>query len=233
MNSMDKNSQTRAGIYLLLVSVAITIAIYLIQTQLGWDFKGTYPGVVPLIQAEYTFEADKITIQLSRQSSVPQIVVFAYDDQNRQVVIMKPVYDKRVEVFPGDSADYLVNMDGTKVKDFEILKKTTGLESQIDMFNLIRAAHQSGKKYGIQECLYPVCTICLDVCPVVDNGVVQVNTEEDGRFHPKITIGGCPRCGMCFELCRMKVIYKSNLRQTVRPEYLEEDTGTPSSSNNN
>ncbi|SDT84265.1 NADH-quinone oxidoreductase subunit I [Desulfobacula phenolica] len=220
-NSNLKRKRSFAGVLLLLLFVAIAGVVYVFQTDLKQIFPGTYPGVVPPIQAKFSFLKDRIKIQLSREPSSDRIVVFAYDEADRQVAILKPIYDRVVKIMPGDLADFRVDFTKGKNPGFEVFKKANNLMEEVNFFDLMLAAKAGNLKFGVQECLYPACSMCVSACPVIANGVITMPRLEDGRIHPLIHHGGCPRSGKCFTLCKMGVIYKTDLRLSVKPDFLD------------
>jgi ferredoxin len=70
----------------------------------------------------------------------------------------------------------------------------------------------------VQECLYPICTRCLDICPVISQGVILMPVAEDGRIYPVINLSKCPRCGKCFEVCKPGIIRNPNDSTSTRPQ---------------
>ncbi|WP_051012306.1 4Fe-4S dicluster domain-containing protein [Desulfobacula toluolica] len=220
-NSNREKKRSYAGLLMLILFLGIAGGVYVIQTDLKKIFPGTYPGVVPPIQAKFFFLRDMIEIRLSREPSSDRIVIFAYDDAGRQVTILKPIYDRVVKVMPGDLADFRVDFTKGKTPGFEVFKKANNLMEEVNFFDLMIAAKAENLKFGVQECLYPACSMCVSVCPVIANGVITMPRLEDGRIHPVIKHGGCPRSGKCFSLCKMGVIYKTDLRLSIKPEYLD------------
>lgn len=219
-NSIESR-RSYAGYLLLVAVVLVTITVYLGQTDLKQEFDGTYPEVIPAVEARFEFLHDRIEIKLSRDPAHPRILVFAYDEQGRQVTILKPVYDRKIIISQGDLADYRVNFEQGSVDGYELLKKAYGLYTSTDFFRQLVCAKDNDRRYGVQECLYPACTMCMDVCPVIANGVIGMPVLKDGRIHPVIHYGGCPRCGKCFKLCKLGVIFKTDLRHSIKPDFLK------------
>ena len=137
------------------------------------------------------------------------------------MAILKPVFDRKVTISRGDLADYRVNFEQGVVTGYELLKKAYGLNTSEDFFRQLVRSRDQGRRFGVQECLYPACSMCMDVCPVIANGVISMPVRKDGRIHPVIHHGGCPRCGKCFKLCKMGVIFKTDLRHSIKPDFLK------------
>jgi len=209
-----------AGFIFLGLILAAGAVIYFCQVNRDSEYEGTYPGITPMIQAAFEFQDDRVVISLSDEPLLKRIVVFAYDDKNRQVGIIKPVYDKTVVLTPDEFPDFRVYFKENTVEGYEIVKKVKGVVNGEDFFETMKRARAASRRYGVQQCLYPICTICLDVCPVIQNGVIEMRLASDGRIHPFIHLGSCPRCGKCFEVCKLGVLYKSDLRhiQNVPPD---------------
>lgn len=212
---------TLAGYLLSVTFLVVAAVIYWLQADLGQTFDGTYPEVVPPIAAKFNFLDDEIRIILSRDPAHPRIVVFAYDEQGRQVAMLKPIHNRRISIGRGELADYRVDVHRTGISGYQVLKKDYGMAQHDDFHRCLTQAHAAGRSFGVQECFYPACTRCLDVCPVIANGIIKMQHLPDGRFHPVIQHGGCPRCGKCFELCKLGVIFKTDLRRSVTPEFLK------------
>jgi len=208
-HSTDRTSAP--GFILLLLVLVVTGVAYVCQSRHVVKYEGTYPAVKPMVKAEFSFRAEKVTIKLSEQPIWERVVVFVYDEEGRQVGILKPVYDQTVIIKPGESPDYRVSFTDGAVDDFEIITKINGVYEGEDFFSLLTQARKSSRRYGVQECLYPFCTLCMDVCPVIKQGVIEMRVAKNGTIYPVINIGGCPRCGKCFEVCKVGVIFKSTL----------------------
>ena len=216
-----KPGKSWPGYLLLLVLLLVTAAVYVLQADLSQTFEGTYPEVIPPVAAKFDFQADRIEIKLSRDPAYSHIIVYAYDEDQRQVCILKPIEKRRIIINPGDRADYRVIFENNKVLSYEVLKKAYGMDRSEDFTGHLNAAKKAGRRYGVQECLYPACSMCLDVCPVVSTGIIKMPVLPDGRIHPVIHYGGCPRCGKCFELCKMGVIFRTDLRHSIKPDFLK------------
>jgi formate hydrogenlyase subunit 6/NADH:ubiquinone oxidoreductase subunit I len=84
-----------------------------------------------------------------------------------------------------------------------------------NFLTLIRTARANGLRFGVQQCMYPVCTRCLEVCPVISKGVIQMNQAKNGAIVPSVIYGNCPRSGKCFTVCTLGAFYKADLRHTL------------------
>jgi NAD-dependent dihydropyrimidine dehydrogenase PreA subunit len=192
------------GLLLVLVMSGI---FYICQAVPVIKTEGVYPAVRPLTEAHFDFGQDLIEVKLVDPPSINRIVVFAYDGNGRQVAIIKPVTKGIVTIVPGDAADYRVNFkEPATVKDYEILRESHDAKERVDFFRIITEAKGSLRRYGMQECLYPVCTRCMEVCPVIKVGVIQMLVNPKGAFYPVIHLEGCPRSGLCFAVCKVDVI---------------------------
>jgi ferredoxin len=193
--------------FIILVTLAaLTGFCYVLQKSPEIITEGLYP-VVRDSKSSFTFNSDSIDITLHERSATDRIAVFAYDAENRQVVIIKPVQDStKIVVRPGDSADYQVSLEGDEVRGSEILREVPGVSKSVDFFQLLVEARAASRRYGVQDCLYPFCTRCMDVCPVIKQGVIKMKIDKSGAFYPAIHLTGCPRSGKCFAVCRVGAI---------------------------
>ena len=215
-NSTDRTSAP--GFILLLIMLVVAGLVYVCQAETKVEYEGVYPAVRPLIQGKFAFMGDRVAIKLSDKPVWERIVVFVYDKEGRQLCILKPVYDQTVTVTPGEFPDYWVSFTDGAVDDFGVITKTRGVPQGEDFFSLLSQARASSRRYGVQQCLYPLCTRCLDVCPVIKYGVIKMHVCKDGRINPVIYIEGCPRCGKCFEVCKVGCIVKSTEISKITPD---------------
>jgi hypothetical protein len=207
-NSTDKTSAS-AFILLLLVLVATGLA-YVGQASSSKKFEGTFPVVKPMTQGEFHFYPDRVEIKLAEDPlPVKRIVVFAYDAQEREVCILKPVYDQTVVLTRDNYPDYRVRFRNGNVDGYDLLQGHGGIGEKMNFVAILNEAKESGRRYGVQECLYPICTRCMDVCPVIKQGVIKMKVDEDGAFYPAIHLAGCPRSGKCMEACKQRIICRS------------------------
>lgn len=191
---------------ILMAFAALTGLCYIFQKSPEIVTEGLYP-VVRATESSFAFNSDSIEITLHERAATDRIAVFAYDAENRQVVIIKPVQDcTKIVVRPEDSADYRVSLEGETVNSSEILREIPGLRKNVDFFRLLVEAKATSRRYGVQDCLYPFCTRCMDVCPVIKQGVIKMRIDKNGAFYPAIHLTGCPRSGKCFAVCRVGAI---------------------------
>jgi ferredoxin len=206
----NSNDDTAASGFLLLLLVLVATALaYVAQASTGTRFQGSYPVVKPMVHATFRFQPQRVEIKLA-DTPLPakRIVVFAYDENERQVCILKPVYDRTIVLTEDDHPDYRVRFKNGKVDEYDLLHGHRGLGSRTNFLDLLNAAKESGRRYGVQECLYPLCTQCLDVCVVRKFFVLEMAVSEDGRIYPIFRNEGCPRCGKCMAVCNQYVICK-------------------------
>jgi hypothetical protein len=210
MVNSDDNTSASGFVLLFLVIVAAALA-YVAQASTSRRFEGTYPLVKPMIQGVFHFYPDRVEIRLGDSPlPVKRIAVFAYDDKDHQICILKPVYDGIVVLTEDDHPDYRVRFKNGKVDGYDLLNGHNGLRGQSNFLNLLTAARESGRRYGVQECLYPICTQCLDVCVVRKFFVLEMAVAGDGTIYPIFRNAGCPRCGKCMAACKQNVICKSS-----------------------
>ena len=207
-NSTDKTSAS-AFILLLLVLLATGVA-YVGQAASTKKFEGTFPVVKPMVQGTFHFYPDRVEIKLGDDPlPVKRIAVFAYDNQNNQVCILKPVYDRTVVLTRDNYPDYRVRFRNGKIEGYDLLHGPSGLREKMNFVDVLNEAKGSGRRYGVQECLYPVCTRCLDICVVRKFFVLEMAAAKDGAIYPIFRNEGCPRCGKCMEACKQRVICRS------------------------
>jgi ferredoxin len=189
-------------------------------------YEGTYPGIRAPIPVRAEFAADAVTLFLEGPVSTRQIVVFAYDEQGRQYGTLKSVRDGAVKITGADYPEYLAYFRGTAVDGYKIFRRVNGKADVEDFLSLLRAADAGGLRFGVQQCMYPVCTRCLEVCPVISKGVIQMNQTESGAIVPTVLFGSCPRSGRCFAVCTLGAFYKASLRhiQTNPPNLTRLET---------
>ena len=207
-NSTVKTSAA-AFILLLLVLVATGLA-YVLQASSSTKFEGTYPMVKPMVQGAFNFYPDRVEIKLAEDPlPVNRIAVFAYDSQDRQICILKPVYDRTVVLTRDNYPDYRVHFRNAKVDGYDLLQGHVGFQEKMNFVDILNEAKESGRRYGVQECLYPICTRCLDVCVVRKFFVLDMVVAVDGTIYPIFRNAGCPRCGKCMKACKQGVICRS------------------------
>ncbi|MDR2818988.1 MAG: hypothetical protein LBB60_00415 [Desulfovibrio sp.] len=178
-------------------------------------YEGTYPGIRAPIEPEVVFEDDAVTLIFDTPVSTTQIVVFAYDDQGRQYGTLKTIRDGAVRITGDDYPEYLAFFKGPAVEGYKIFRRVNGKADVTNFLTLIRTARANGLRFGVQQCMYPVCTRCLEVCPVISKGVIQMNQAKNGAIVPSVIYGNCPRSGKCFTVCTLGAFYKADLRHTL------------------
>ena len=215
-NSTDKTSA--AGFLLLLLFLVIAALAYFCQAESKMEYEGVYPVVRPKIQGQFIFNAHLVEVKLQNTPVWKRIVVFAYDAEGRQVGIIKPVYNRTLTITEKDYPDFRVKVRDGKAEGFEIVNRANGGYENKGFLTLLAEAKDASRRYGVQECLYPMCTRCMDVCPVVKFGIVEIPVTQSGAFYPVIHIQGCPRCGKCFEVCKIGLICKPNQVDRTRAD---------------
>lgn len=207
-NSIDKTSLS--GFILVLLILGASLLSYIVQASDVNQFEGTYPVIKPLVRGEFDFKPDRVEIMLSDNPiPVERIVVFTYDDRGRQVCILKPVYNGMIVITPNDKPDYLVSFVNGKVNEYELLVGANRIEKQAGFMDILTRSKNLGRRYGVQECLYPICQRCLEVCIVRSSYVLEILVGVDGALYPKFDNEGCPRCGKCIAACTQRVICRS------------------------
>jgi len=204
------NRTSAAGFILLLLVLLATGLAYVGQAASTKKFEGTFPVVKPMVQGIFHFYPDRVEIKLADDPlPVKRIAVFAYDDKDHQICILKPVYDRTVVLTRDDFPDYRVRFRNGKIEGYDLLNSRGASREKINFVDMLNEAKQSGRRHGVQECLYPICTRCLDVCVVRKFFVLEMATAKDGAIYPIFRNEGCPRCGKCMEACKQRVICRS------------------------
>lgn len=192
---------------LLLALLVLTGVFYAVQKTPEIKTEGLYPAVRATNRASFAFEPNFIEIKLGDKAPTERIAVFGYDSEGRQVVLVKPVQEgTKITIKRGEFADYRVTLENGKARSFEIFREIPGIRTGVDFFQLLVEAKAASGRYGVQDCLYPICTRCMDVCPVIRQGVITMKVDEQGAFYPAIHITACPRSGKCFAVCPLEAI---------------------------
>lgn len=194
-----------AFLFLLIVLVT-TVVAYVVQAERKMKTEGLYPDIKPLMQGTFIFNSDSVRIQMAEDPVWKRIVVYAYEQDGSQVGIVKPVYDRSITITAKDRPDFRVRTKGNRVMGFDILKKTHETLQGESFLAVLNEAKNGFRRFGLQECLYPICTRCMDVCPVIQHGVIEMPISENGGINPVVHLPGCPRCGKCFEVCKVGVL---------------------------
>jgi ferredoxin len=196
--------------------IVIAICALLAQAAHNEPFPGSYPAFEGPIEPSYAVNGPAITMTLPAWLEGMRVMVYAYDEHGQMFGVMKPVINNTVTVTHGDYADVEIRIKGRQVKDFELLKRMDHYLRQVDMHDLFADAQANGRNHGIQRCLYPLCTRCLDACKSVINGgdiPLQMEVGPGGQIHPVYARGKCPRCGKCFTWCPVQVITNSRTQR--------------------
>ncbi|MDD5205220.1 MAG: 4Fe-4S dicluster domain-containing protein [Desulfobacterales bacterium] len=222
---MMENSTTRtpgpAFLFMLIVLITTVIA-YFVQAERKVKTEGFYPEIKAPVEGDFLFGDEEVVIEISSDPLWKSVVVFAYDEKECQVGIVKPVYDRRITIRESDLPDYRVATRGNRVTGFEIINKSRDSKQVPSFLKILKGANESSRRFGLQECLYPVCTRCMDVCPVIQHGVIEMDILENGAVVPVVHLPGCPRCGKCFEVCKVGVL----LNPTKIPASVEMKPGS-------
>lgn len=205
-----------APIKLAAALIAMSVCAMLVQASHSESFPGSYPSFESPIEATYTFAGSTATIAVPNQLNGLRVIVFAYDSSGRMFGILKPVSNGAVTVKHGDYADVEIRTEGRRVLGYDLLKRMDSYLRQVDMFDLLKDAQAKGRLHGIQRCLYPLCSRCLDACKsVISGGDIPLEMEvgPGGQIHPIYSRGKCPRCGKCFTWCPVQVITNSRAQR--------------------
>jgi ferredoxin len=196
------------------VILGLTVVAFFAQKTLTEEFPGNYPKFAEPVKAGFQFTEHQVRIRVSEELNDVRVFVFAYDSRGHMLAVFKPVENGAVEVNQGDWSDLDVRFDkDDRVAGFEMLKRMDSYIRKVDMFASLKEAKANGRPTGIQRCLYPVCTRCIEGCRSVISGgdlPLEMRRGEDGAIRPLYSKGKCPRCGKCFVWCPAEVITKSD-----------------------
>jgi ferredoxin len=197
-----------------LIILGLSAAAFLVQKSLMVEFPGNYPRFAAPVKAGFEFADQQVRIHVPTELNDLSVFVFAYDSQGHMQAVVKPAENGAIEVNRGDYSDIDVRFDeGDQVAGFEMLKRMDSYTRELDMFTALKEAKANGRRIGIQRCLYPVCTRCVEGCRSVISGgdlALEMRKGEDGAIRPVYSKGKCPRCGKCFVWCPVKVITESD-----------------------
>lgn len=166
--------------------------------------------------APSVFRGGRIEIVLTEQPKSGVVFVFAYDEGNNFLGILKPVTEKKAILRRGDLADVKAPVRGQEVGKPIFLKRMDRYAEKTDSFEKVVQARDRGGHYGVQRCLHPVCTKCVDACKtVISSGdlAIVMRVQKGGSILPEFSKGKCPRCGRCFTDCPTGSIERSPGRQ--------------------
>jgi ferredoxin len=205
---------SNAAVKVSLIILGLTAAAFLVQKTFQEDFPGNYPRFAAPVEAGFEFVDQQVRIRVPNELNDLRVLVFAYDPQGHMQAVVKPVENGTIEVNQGDYSDIEVRFDkDDQVAGFEMLKRMDSYTRRLDMFNALKDARANGRRIGIQRCLYPVCTRCIEGCRSVISGgdlPLEMRKGKDGAIRPVYYKGKCPRCGKCFVWCPVKVITMSD-----------------------
>lgn len=167
-------------------------------------FPGDYPLIALPIENTLEYLDGSVEIRLAKESKLGRLVVFAYDQDNNYISILKPVEKGVVIVRKGDYADFTAHVEGSEIRDVVFLKKMDRYIRKIDMYDALINARDHDLRYGVQRCLYPICTRCVEACKSVISTYdipIVMTVKPEGYILPVFSKGRCPRCGKCFIFC--------------------------------
>jgi len=205
---MSNNSAFKLAVVLL----ALSVCAMLTQASHDEQFPGNYPAFEGPVEVSYEFSNGSVTLDVPAKLNGLRTFVYAYDRQGVMFGILKPIANGRITVNRGDYADVKIATSGRQVTGYELLKRMDHYLRQVDMFELLQQAQDNGLRHGVQRCLYPMCTRCLEGCKSVISGgdiPLQMEVAPGGQIHPVYARGKCPRCGKCFAWCPVGVITDS------------------------
>jgi len=197
---MFKQPVTKILLLILIVLVGSFVAI----RTIFYTFPGDYPLIAPPLESTMTYYDDRTEINVPGKFKLGRLIVFAYDERNNYIGILKPIENSLVVVRKGDYADFTVAVKGGKVEDVVFLKKMDRYVRKIDMHEALVRARDKKLRYGVQRCLNPICTRCVEACKTVISTYeipIVMTVKTEGYIFPVFSKGRCPRCGKCFVFC--------------------------------
>ena len=201
----------------LLLCILIVLLGALVALQKSFPtFPGDYPRTAPPIEHNCAYFDERVEIRLAKGSKLGRLIVFAYDGNNKFIGLLKPVENGAVVVRRGDYADFTACVEGSEIRDVIFLKKMDRYDKKIDMFDALTGARNNNLRYGVQRCLYPICTRCVEACKsVISNSDIPIvmTVKPEGEVLPVFSKGKCPRCGKCFTFCPTGSIVNSSETQ--------------------
>jgi formate hydrogenlyase subunit 6/NADH:ubiquinone oxidoreductase subunit I len=219
MASFFRTRSALPSFALLIITLITGFVVQRFQNPDPMVFEGTYPGIRGLITPSYVFGDNDILLRLDEPVSTRQLVVFVYSADGSQYGMFKDVRDGVIRITEDDFPEYQAVFADTKVEGYRIFRRVNGKADVEDFLSLMREAKASGLRFGVQQCIYPVCTRCLVACPLINRGVIEMRQAENGQILPFVYYGGCQRSGKCFAVCGVGAIYRVNmLHVQVNPE---------------
>lgn len=194
-----------------LIILVLTLVIHFGRKVYTDYFPGEYPMVVSTSKAGFTDSENDLSVKLSGTTKNGNIIVYAYGSDGNFYGMLKPVKDLSIKIKKGDNADFMVQIYGREIGRISFMKKMDRYIRKVDMYNLIIEASQNEWNYGVQNCLYPICTRCTDGCKSVvpiERLPMVMSIMDNGEIKPVFRKGGCPRCGKCIVWCPSGVIQK-------------------------
>lgn len=219
MANLFRTRSFLTGVFLFAAAVCLGFVVHYFQKPDTTVFEGTYPGVRGLIEPKFAFTGDEIILTLPEPVSTKQLVVFVYDEHGSQFGMLKDVRAGAIRIGKNDYPEYEAVFRGEDVEGYRIFRRVSGKPDVTDFLTLMHRARDAHLRYGVQQCMYPVCTRCLNVCPVISKGVIEMRQAENGAIVPFVMYGGCPRSGKCFGVCTLGAFYKADMRHVqVNPQ---------------
>lgn len=219
MPGLFRNRTYLAGVSLFLCLLGTGFLIQQFQTPDSTVFEGTYPGIRGIIEPRYSFKEKEILLSLDGPVGTDRLVVFVYGDEGSQYGMVKTIRDDTIRITEQDYPEYQAVFNGSVVEGYRIFRRVSGKADTENFFTLMRDAKSRNLRFGVQQCMYPVCTRCLDVCPVSSKGVIEMHQAEGGQILPFVLFGSCPRSGKCFTVCTLGAFYKADMRHVqVNPQ---------------
>ena len=197
---MFRQPVTKLLLFILMFLVGSLIAI---RTNVP-TFPGDYPLIAQPIETTAVFYDDRVEIIVPGRMKLGRLIVFAYDDRSNYIGILKPVEKNLVIVRKGDYADFTAPVKGDTVKEVVFLKKIDRYVKKIDMYDALVYARDNKLRNGVQRCLNPICTRCVEACKSVISTYeipIVMTVKPEGYILPVFSKGRCPRCGKCFMFC--------------------------------
>jgi len=219
MLGLFRNRTYISGIVLFCCLLGTGFFIQRFQTPDSTVYEGTYPGIQGIIEPQYSFNEREILLKFDATVSTDALVVFVYDDEGCQYGMMKSIRDDTIRITEQDFPEYQAVFNGKVVEGYRIFRRVNGKPEARNFFSLMQDAKARNLRFGVQQCMYPVCTRCLDVCPVISKGVIEMHQAEGGQILPFVLFGSCPRSGKCFTVCTLGAFYKADMRHVqVNPQ---------------
>ena len=220
MTGLFRNRSYISGLVLFFCLLGTGFIIQRFQTPDTTVYEGTYPGIRGIIEPQYSFKEKEILLNFDENVTVDALVVFVYDDEGCQYGMMKILRDGVIRITEQDFPEYQAVFKGTVVEGYRIFRRVNGKSEVRDFFSLMQDAKARNLRFGVQQCMYPVCTRCLEVCPVISKGVIEMHQAEGGQILPFVLFGSCPRSGKCFTVCTLGAFYKADMRHVqVNPQH--------------